>query len=159
VSTAVPRAAVALLLQLACATSATIQRRDAGTVDAWIVGSDENGLLVRDARGQPTRIPRDEIADVDHPGNVLVMAGLGLLAVGAQIVLSDQERGEELAMTSTAVGLPALAMIGWGGRAYLASKGAAARCERETRRLTIPDPNRPYLPAPIWSAPVLPPTQ
>jgi len=141
-------AAAALHLS-ACSSEATIRRRDGALVDARIVASDPDALFLAGPAG-PTRLPRADVDDIDHPGNVLVVAGLSVLLVGAQIIASEHQTGAGAASVAVTTGLPGLAMITWGATTYLRSNGAAARFQNETMRLTTPDPNRPYLPAPTW---------
>ena len=145
-------AAVALQVA-ACSTTATIHRPQGAPLDAHIVGSHENALAVRREDGRDHEVQRPAVAYIDHPGNVLALAGLGVLLVGASIIASEPQpsRGELFA-TAAIIGTPSLLMIGWGGTTYLRSKRAAARFEDETLRARTPDPNRPYLPAPSWPA-------
>ena len=77
--------ATALVAILACAlggcsTNALI--RDAQYVhDVPILRSTPTEIIVRTNEGERA-IPRAEIRDIDHPGNVLAFAGLPILALG-----------------------------------------------------------------------------
>lgn len=135
----------------ACSSNASIRNRGGGLLEARIAGSDAGSLLL-DHPGRGTiRLPREQVEDIDHPGNVVVMAGVSVLLVGAYIIASEHQRGVEMVSTGLATGVPGLAMITWGASTYLRSRDAAAAFEDETFRLITPDPNRPYLPAPTWT--------
>jgi hypothetical protein len=59
---------LALLVLCSCTATLTTTR---GTVEATIVGGDDESLLVINEAGAKKRVPRDQVQDIDHPGNVL----------------------------------------------------------------------------------------
>jgi hypothetical protein len=74
--------AAALVVTPACGT-ATISYRGGSKVEGTIVGSSRNFIEVKqESGGRVKSIARDDIADIDHPGNVLALAGSLLLAFG-----------------------------------------------------------------------------
>lgn len=80
-------AATARLLLLpvaaaACATTATVETRGGGAVEAHILGGSPGSVYLADRQHGRFTLRRDDITDVDHPGNVMLFAGGGLLAVG-----------------------------------------------------------------------------
>ncbi|HRI66881.1 MAG TPA: hypothetical protein PK156_21690 [Polyangium sp.] len=77
-----------------CGTTATITRAGASPIEAKIVGSDERAIFL-DTHGSTIPVDRDEITDIDHPGNVAATIGGIVTAYGiANIVMgaSDCER-------------------------------------------------------------------
>jgi hypothetical protein len=151
---------LALALQAAaCGSSATISRRLGPPVDARVVGSDEDSIVVLHDDGRPERIPRLDIEDVDHPGNVLAVAGLCILLAGLQIVATEPMTGPELTTTGLIVGVPGLTMLAWGGTNYVRSKKTVARYVEASQPKPPPPlpPDRPYLPAPTWQPAPPPP--
>ncbi len=73
---------VAPLAAAACGTTAIITERDMTRHEVVIVGSTPAELMVATRNGERV-IPRDQISDIDHPGNVAVVVGAALLTVGA----------------------------------------------------------------------------
>jgi hypothetical protein len=142
-------AAVAATLLPACSTEAILHRRGDPPLQARILRSDSDLIAVRTETGATLAIRRDDVTDIDHPGNVLAIAGACVLAVAASIAMESETRGE-LLTTGAIVGLPGAVMLTWGGVVYQRSRNAAARFTQETVRLQTPDPGRPYLPAPTW---------
>ena len=68
-----------------CSTNALI--RDAQDVhDAPIMRSTPTEIIVRTNEGERA-IPRAEIRDIDHPGNVLALVGLPIFALGVANLL------------------------------------------------------------------------
>ena len=62
-----------------CGNTATITRSNGPSFEARIVGSDRDRIYVEGARAG---IPREEIIDIDHPGNGAAVAGGILSAYG-----------------------------------------------------------------------------
>jgi hypothetical protein len=137
----------------ACSSSATITRRDQPPITARIESSGAEALHVRTGDGKELHIPRAEVADIDHPGNVLMIAGLSLLALVYISVAPDQASTVELLTSMAVLGSPALGMIAWGGTSYVQSRQAASEFNSETTRLRTPRPDQPYVPPPAWSNP------
>ncbi len=135
----------------ACSGSATITRRTGPSLSGRIVTSEPDSLQIRDDDGGGVTLSRGQVETIDHPGNVLLVAGLVVLGMAAQIALEEPQTRGERALTGAIFGLPALSMIWWGGSTYLRSRQAASRFEQEAVRLRTPDPRRPYVPAPTWT--------
>ena len=75
---------VCCLLALPCAcTTATIQRAGGPDLEAQLVGGDKQYLYVRTESGQTFRVPRNTVVDIDHPGNVLMVASTPVLLEAA----------------------------------------------------------------------------
>lgn len=75
-------AAVAMSVA-ACMCS--IERKRGADIDARIVSSDWRGVVIEDGNGRRRRVPGEQISDIDHPGNVLMLIGaiLGVSALAA----------------------------------------------------------------------------
>lgn len=124
-----------VLLLFAISTSgcnATIYRsRTLRPVEAVIEGSDESGAVVRMPEGR-FHIPAEQITEIDHHGNVLMIIGASLAAVGAPLMawgFADRSIGPEIiAPGVTYLGLGIGFLIG-GGIPYAQSKRAAYRYE------------------------------
>ena len=100
------RALVALLLT-GCSTTATIHRQAGPAYEATIVDSDRDSLYVLGDDGREYVVPAEQVRDVDHPGNVLVVVGgitLGVAGLTA-IAMSNNDRGSS---SSTDWAVPAL---------------------------------------------------
>lgn len=74
-------AALCLSLGAGCATTATISRRNGGRDEAALVGGTSTSIMVDTGAGQRS-ISREDIVDIDHPGNVHAVVGALLLAYG-----------------------------------------------------------------------------
>jgi hypothetical protein len=88
--------AVALAVS-ACSTTATIQRFDGPDVEATIEDSDARGLYVRASNGRIYRLDRNQVGDIDHPGNVALTVGaalVGMLAITVAGTSKDSSRSE-----------------------------------------------------------------
>jgi hypothetical protein len=67
----------ALLALCSCATTATVTTAH-GTTEATILGGDDDALLVMNEAGSKRRVPREDVREIDHPGNVLATVfGIG----------------------------------------------------------------------------------
>src|SRR4051812_39257567 len=64
-----------------CSTTATIERRNGSAVNARIVGSDAESVYV-ESFGGTTPIPRNDITDIDHPGDAAAVVGAALAGYG-----------------------------------------------------------------------------
>jgi hypothetical protein len=70
------------------ACTATIHRINAPNIEAEIVGSDGDGLQVASDQGATYRIPRDSVAEIDHPGDVAAIVGLAAAMVGGLVAVT-----------------------------------------------------------------------
>lgn len=137
---------------IGCSTQAYVCRTQSDAVEGRITSSDVNSVGVQLGDGRITSVPRSHIQSIDHPGNVLAVAGLCVLLMGLEIIATEPQDNDSLAVTGAIVGRPGLTMLAWGGVNYMRSKQAAASFENEGVRLRTPAPNRPYLPAPTWDS-------
>ncbi len=62
----------------ACGSSATVQTRDGRLYDGRITGHDAQAIYINGAT-----VPRSEISDIDHPGDVAAVLGTLVATVGA----------------------------------------------------------------------------
>jgi hypothetical protein len=158
---------VAAFVLAACGTSATITRGDGMSVEGWIRGGTADAVIVDSRVGPRREIPRSEIAEIDHPGNVHLLVGGITLGYGGLIVAAGASQcGEMDGVDCAALFVPAVvgaAIAAWGLVTWTGSKDAAA--DRSMRRLPAkkPPPTAavpPTEPAPSDAAPppsVLPP--
>src|SRR4051794_30682642 len=126
------RGSAILLLALAgCGTTATI--REGGVEHhVRIDRSTPSALIVQTNEGERT-IPRAGISEIDHPGNVLAVAGLPFVALGVANLLGawncgDGERSHAFCMGSSVGGLTVsvgLLMTIWGATTWDRSRVAA----------------------------------
>lgn|GEM_PF-4273581 len=135
-----------------CSSEATILRPSATPLSGKIMSSDAEHLLVKHGEVSSFALEREEVQSIDHPGNVVAVTGVCLLALGAMLAGSKDDRTEaqvNLAMVSA----PGLAMAIWGALTYSRSKNAAHafedRTEKEKKKKD--DEDRPFLPAPTWN--------
>lgn len=93
---------LALVLLMGCGTTATISRNSGRDIEGRVLGGDDDHVYVKGAGGKPLQVSRDDITEVNHPGNVLaaiggINAGLGLLGafVGGYCLPVRDSRGRE----------------------------------------------------------------
>jgi hypothetical protein len=79
-------AAIAASCACACSTTATITNKDATRYNVAIVRSTPAELIVATSDGE-RGIPREQIAAIDHPGNVALVAGALMLFAGTANLL------------------------------------------------------------------------
>jgi len=146
-----------------CSTTATIHRTAGPAYEATIRRSDPTSVEVLGDDEQTYRVPCAEVADIDHPGNVLATVGAGLLGIaglGAWSIAKDGSQADSKnAATAIGVvyGLPGLLMAVVGGSIWLSSKSNAKACE-ESPSLGRGRPfDRPAYVPPGWGAPTWPP--
>ncbi len=90
-----------------CSTTATISRVNGPAYEAHILASDTNFLRVRDNYGREFLVPREDVADIDHPGNVLYTIGLVLVAMSTAMIIGDLSHGDQSRQTEwSGMGLP-----------------------------------------------------
>lgn len=128
---------VSLLVVGACSTTATITQRDGTVYEGRIISSDCSSMTSRPPAtfgDFDVSLRRNEIIDIDHPGNVHATIGAFLVADSLYFALvglhSTDNRSEipdglvnaALAITYATVGLPLLI---YGGVVYSQSISAA----------------------------------
>ena len=117
---------VVLALLGGCTTTATIRRSksNGGTVEARILSADNKNVYLE---SYPNRIAirRDEIADIDHPGNAAAVIGTVLTVYGVfNIDVAAPQCQRRGAAFCTGVFLPAaigVPLTIWGLAVYLRS--------------------------------------
>lgn len=146
-----PIGALALALLTAgtsCTTTAQVARRSGPDEVGWIARSDEGALYIdEDGTGRTVRIAREDVRDVDHPGNGLMVAGGILLGLWGLLMINTNFRhglidAGNLRGSDAAGGLPVTVglvvpgalMFSIGALKYGQSKRAAARFEDATGR-------------------------
>lgn len=106
-----------------CSCSATITEMNGETHDGELTGWNSSKLFYRDSDGRKRSVPTCEVADIDHPGNVVgtigsVMAAIFIPACGIAIGY-DLDKGKSIAEPGVGVGCGyaaisiALAAAGW----------------------------------------------
>lgn len=121
-----------------CSSAAHLRLSDGGTVRGTIVrGCWQHVVLDQDAGGPYLPVRRSEIADVDHPGNVVgvvgfvsALAGVIAMGFGRQVLGNDSENialGPEVGRYAITIGL-ATSLLGasaayWGLSDYGQSTG------------------------------------
>ena len=124
-------AALALSALIGCGTAATV-REGAIEHQVRINRSTPSELIVQTNEGERT-IPRAGISDIDHPGNVLAVAGLPFIALGVANLLGvwncgDGEPSHAFCMGSGMGGLTVsvgILMTAWGATIWDRSHRAA----------------------------------
>jgi hypothetical protein len=118
-----------------CGTTATIHRWGAPPLEAQIVDSDSKSIYVEDDQGRRYRVPRSTLTEVDHPGNVALGIGIGLLAIASIAYFADDDsgRGPDEARRAMALGygIPGTILAAWGGYSWLGSRSAASHVSTE----------------------------
>jgi hypothetical protein len=157
-------AALSVAISLAgCSTTATIHRVSGPAYEAKILQSDATSLDVQGDDGRPYRVPREQVSDIDHPGNVLATVGAALLGFAGLIsYVAATENGGGPSSRDTAItvgvvyGLPGLLMAVAGGSIWLSSKDKARACEESPLPVGRPPADLPAYP-PAWARPPWPP--
>lgn len=139
---AVALVALAPSLVCACSTTATITSKDATRYDVAIVRSTPAELIVATRDGERP-IPRDQIADIDHPGNVAIAVGSVMLFAGTANLLgvarchANDSSGVCFGWAAgAAVAASGLGLTIWGASAWTASVRAASGDPSTVARLT-----------------------
>jgi hypothetical protein len=152
-----------------CSTTATIHRVHGPSYEAEIVGSTDRALEVRGHDGRTYLVPREEIADIDHPGNVTFTVGASLAAFAALLagsIAANRGSGEVDATTPAVIvgvvyGVPGLLLALVGGLTWLSSTGAARAMESAPAAAPLPwRADQPYPPSPLpppapWNRPLV----
>jgi hypothetical protein len=151
-----PTVASLLVLTLGCSTTATIQRTNGPDNEATIEYSDGDTLYVRGSNGQLYSLPRDTVADIDHPGNVALTVGAILATLAAVTIVSSraEDRKDVTPFVAAIYGAPAVALMASGGYCYLRSKDASAKFHRGDDSV-LPAPG--YVRVPAFEPTPLPP--
>lgn len=124
-------ALVLVLIVGSCSTSASIERRDGPPTDGRIVRSDGDAIYLGDHEGRIMRIDRRQVADIDHPGNVVLTVGGILTTVLLFALFGVLAEEPERVNVPIAAGVitPPLALSVGSGYLYFRSKNAAKAFE------------------------------
>jgi hypothetical protein len=133
-----------------CWTTSLIETRQGQRVEARIVGGSPGSVYLAGDQHERFTIRRDDIADVDFPGNVLMVGGIALTGFGAYRMLEGDTSCGGLGqsgncLASVAPGIIGLLAFGWGLYTYWRANHAF-----EDRSRPEPDPPmKPRGPAPV----------
>jgi hypothetical protein len=159
---AVGRLMLLPLAASACGTTSEIENKSGGVVEARILGGSPGSVYLAGRNHERFTMRRDDIADVDFPGNVLMAGGLALTAVGVWRLRVGDTRCAAFGQVGTcAVNVvPAIAgllAVGWGLYSYVRAKRAFAdRSKPEPDPVMTPRPPGapgPALQLPGWRRP------
>jgi hypothetical protein len=125
---------LALILLCSCASTATLTTTR-GTVEATILGGDDESLLVINEAGAKKRVPRDQVQDIDHPGNVVatIFGPAGALfgietiafAIGpCRTDLPGGGTGPSFCVIAGGIAAVSLGLAAWGLYTWITSRNA-----------------------------------
>jgi len=121
---------VGLALLSGCGNTASIQAKF-GSTDGKIVGGDAQNIYVETAGGFTKSIPKSDIVDIDHPGNVAATIGGVVTAYGiANIAVGAPECDKGGPAYCVGVFLPAtigVSLVTYGLSTYVGSTSAMDR--------------------------------
>ncbi len=126
-----------------CGTTATITRRSEPPLEAKITRHDTRKVYVETfAGGGEVGIPRQDVVDIDHPGNVAATIGGVLSGYGvANIIVGARQCDTQGAAYCTGVFLPAalgVPLLIYGVSMWGSSVDAAGNADKSTaRRVTV----------------------
>jgi hypothetical protein len=153
---ALARLALLPLATSACGMSATLENNEGRHVDARILGGSPGSVYLAGDGHTRFTMRRDDVREVDHPGNVLIAIGSVLTAIGGLRIAAGDSRCEDFAQSGDryciAMGAPALAgllVLGAGLYGYFRSSRAFADTSR-------PEPDPVVKPRPAEAPPHLP---
>jgi hypothetical protein len=130
-------------LMTGCGSTATISRVKAPVIEAQIVSSDESTLHVQtSSAGDTISIARNDVTDIDHPGNVAAVIGGIISAYGLVNLMVGAPKCERESVAYCAgVLLPAtigLPMMIYGITMWSASTSAAEKKKgRPNARISV----------------------
>lgn len=128
---------VATVLLAGCGTTATVSRLGSRPLDARIVGGDSASIYV-ETDSAKYAVPRNEITDIDHPGNVAatigaIVTGYGIANIAAGASDCDRYGGAYCAgvFLPAAIGAPVMA---YGLVTWISSVSAAGERKKSDDR-------------------------
>jgi hypothetical protein len=132
-STIRPVALGLLIASLAgCSTTATIHRSDGYMLEGRIKGGTRSSIIVDPRIGERQEVPRSQVADIDHPGNVHaliggIVFGIGGISAGANCGQADGAGSDRDAdcFYAVSIAITGAAMLGWGLYNWFGSSDAA----------------------------------
>jgi len=115
----------------ACGTTSSLENRSGGVVEARILGGSPGSVYLAGRDHMRFTMRRDDIADVDFPGNVLMAGGVAVTVFGAWRLGVGDTDCAALGQAGTCLAnvVPAIAgllAIGWGLYTYVRAKRAFA---------------------------------
>lgn len=114
---------------MACSTTATIYRSNGMMMEGSIEGGSPSSITVTPNYGAPQEVPRSDITEIDHPGNVHALVGGIVLAYGvANIAVGMEECERQGGAFCVGVFTPAVigtGMLIWGLATWIGSNSAA----------------------------------
>jgi len=94
-------------------------------LEAEVVDADAANVYVSNRTGQRYRVPRKDVAEVDHPGNVLFMVGVTIVALGAGMYFDkdgvpgdSEEEVRNAHITGLVFSVPGALMAAWGSYSW-----------------------------------------
>lgn len=124
-----------------CSYSATIHRYGAPSLEAEIVASDPNTLVINDIHGESYEVPTRTVTEVEHPGTGWLIAGAIIGGLGLIPTLASDDDFSS-AIGGTYVGMGAvIALIG--GLPYVHSKMNASGADLRPGVTLVPGTDMP----------------
>ena len=138
---------------MACSTTATIHRSNGMMMEGTIEGGSPDYIVVAPRYGRRQEVPRNEIAEIDHPGNVHALLGGIFLGYGIVNIAVGYEECQNNGDGAYCTGVFVPAAVGtgllvWGLATWMGSTSSAEDMSMEPRA-------REPAPAPVPAA--LPP--
>jgi hypothetical protein len=119
-----------VLATVGCSTTTTIVRTSGPTIEGEVVGGSRDTIFVRRGSGTEDEIPRDDISELDYPGNVHAGFGGALLGYGLLNIAVGfpqcEKRNRDQAAFCTGVFLPAVLGAGMTVWGLVVNRGQAA---------------------------------
>jgi hypothetical protein len=115
---------------LCCGCGATLTLSSGEQVHGKIEGNDRTRIRVRTDSGE-RQVCKREVRDIDHPGDIAILAGGVLAAIGGYLIYttatvdSDDQSGQIPLSYGIGAAAGGLALGIWGTSKYFGSKGAA----------------------------------
>jgi hypothetical protein len=117
---------------LGCSTTATIHRSDGYMLEGRIKGGTASSIIVDPRIGKRQEVPRSQVTDIDHPGNVHaliggIVFGIGGISAGANCGQADGAGADRDAdcFYAVSIAITGAAMLGWGLYQWFDSTDAA----------------------------------
>ena len=115
---------------MGCSTTATIHRSNGMMMEGTIEGGSSDSIVVSPRYGPRQEVPRNDIAEIDHPGNVHALIGGILLGYGILNIAVAYEQCQEDGDGAYCTGVFAPAAVGtgllvWGLATWMGSTSSA----------------------------------
>jgi len=157
-------AALAALALLTSGCAATLQRGSGPAIEGVLTDADATYLYIRSDSGAVYRVPRTEVSDIDHPGNVLATIGAVFLTMSVIFLADGEDYSNEAGAIYGAIGagMTAGGLIPWMHSRLAISNEEGARTGRVDATVVPPVPLVPLGPrnppaAPASAVPGPPP--